>query len=96
MSLSTHRRLSVLSAAGAITLAIASVSFAPVARAGDTGGESDAMWELYGLHAQGCARQPDSLGCVGFGSASGAFAATPHPSPAAAPARLRSGRHRWR
>jgi len=89
MALSTHRKASSLSAAVvAMTLAIGSVSFAPAARAGDA--ESDAMWELYRLHAQGCARQPESLGCVGFfGRAFAARPAIPTPSPAAVPARLR-------
>jgi hypothetical protein len=47
MSLNTHRRLSPLWAAVAITLAIGSVSFASAARAGDA--ESDVTWELYKL-----------------------------------------------
>jgi hypothetical protein len=91
-----NRRRSSPAAATAlgIALAIGSVSFAPVALAGDS--EGDAVIELYALHRQECARQPDLPACMGFGAASGAGVASravANPSRAAVPARLGRGRH---
>jgi hypothetical protein len=92
MVFNAHRR-SLFSAAVAITLAIGAVTVAPAARA--YWGDGDSLAEMYGVQRQGCARQPDSLGCVGLGNpaAIAARPATPSPSRAAVRARLRHVRH---
>jgi hypothetical protein len=92
MVFSAHRR-SLFLAAVAITLAIGAVAVAPAARA--YWGDGDALAEMYGLQRQGCARQPDSLGCGSFGNpaAIAARPATPSPSRAAVRAGLRHVRH---
>jgi hypothetical protein len=97
MRIGTHRKLSLLPAAVAMTLAISCVSFAPAALAGDA--DEDEIIELYALHRQECARRPELPGCMGFGDTSRAVAARPalpYPSRAAFPARLGRARHPFR
>ena len=77
MVFSAHRR-SLFPAAVAITLAIGAVAVAPAARA--KWGDGNSLAEMYGVQSQGCARQPNSLGCGSFGNPA-AIAARPATAP---------------